>query len=121
MADPGFPIGRGHGPIREGMDLQCGHFLAKMYAKMKELGPIGGHAPSTPLDPPMHLGLYNKFILVTRKQVLELYVTAIERKTLYSVRVPHTAFPNAIRIQQLQLNTTTKENNTPTTRSMLPT
>ena len=33
---------RGHAPIRGGMDLQCGHFLVKMYAKMKELGPIGG-------------------------------------------------------------------------------
>ena len=30
------------------MDLQHGHFLAKMYAKTKELGPIGGHAPGTP-------------------------------------------------------------------------
>ena len=29
------------------MDLQCGHFLVKMYAKMKELGPIGGRAPGT--------------------------------------------------------------------------
>ena len=81
----------------------------------------GGVHLAHPLDLPMHLGLYNKFILVTRKQVLELYVTTIERKTLYSVRVPHTAFPSAIRIQQLQLNTTTKEYNTPTTRSMLPT
>ena len=27
------------------MDLQCGHFLVKMYVKMKELGPIGGRAP----------------------------------------------------------------------------
>ena len=24
------------------VDLRCGHFLAKMCAKMKELGPIGG-------------------------------------------------------------------------------
>ena len=47
VADPGFPIG-GHGPIRGGMDLRRGCFLAKMYAKMKEFGPIGGHVPSMP-------------------------------------------------------------------------
>ena len=36
------------------MDLRHGHFLVKMYAKMKELGPIGGRVPGTPpLDPPM--------------------------------------------------------------------
>ena len=34
MADPGFPIG-GRGP-------QSGRFLTKMYAKTKELGPVGG-------------------------------------------------------------------------------
>ena len=55
VADPGFPIG-GHGPIRGGMDLQCGCFLAKMCAKMKEFGPIGAHVPSmSPLDPPMQM------------------------------------------------------------------
>ena len=52
MVDPGFPIG-GHAPIRGGMDLRCRHFSVKMYAKTKELGPIGGRAPGTPLDPPM--------------------------------------------------------------------
>ena len=37
-----------------GVDLQRGHFLVKMYAKMKELGPIGGRAPGMPpLDLPM--------------------------------------------------------------------
>ena len=41
VADPGFPVG-GHGPIRAGMDLLCGHFSPKMYAKTKELGPVGG-------------------------------------------------------------------------------
>ena len=53
VADPGFPVG-GRGPVRGGMDLRCGCFLAKMYVKTKEFGPIGGvctqHAP---LDPPM--------------------------------------------------------------------
>ena len=31
-------------------DLQCGHFLVKTYAKMKELDPVrgGGHAPAAP-------------------------------------------------------------------------
>ena len=42
-----------------------------------------------------NVGLYNKLILVTQKQVLELYITAIERKTLYGLHVSHTAFPNA--------------------------
>ena len=36
-----FPLG-GCAPIRGGMDLQRGHFSVKMYAKMKELGPMGG-------------------------------------------------------------------------------
>ena len=30
------------------MDLGRGHFLVKMYAKTKELGPIGGRVPGTP-------------------------------------------------------------------------
>ena len=52
--DPGFSIG-GCGPILGGFGLQRGHFSVKMYAKMKELGPVeGGHAPARPLDPPMY-------------------------------------------------------------------
>ena len=35
VADPGFPVGGG------GVDLQHRRFSVKMYAKMKELGPIG--------------------------------------------------------------------------------
>ena len=46
MADPGFPI-EGVDPLG-GVDLRCGCFLAKMYTKMKEFGPIGGHALGTP-------------------------------------------------------------------------
>ena len=38
----------GPGPIRGGVDLRRGCFLAKMYAKTKEFGPIGGRAPCTP-------------------------------------------------------------------------
>ena len=34
-----------------GVDLQYGHFSVKMYAKTKELGPIGGRAPGTPPPP----------------------------------------------------------------------
>ena len=41
VADPGFPIG-GAWTRWGGMDLRCRHFSVKMYAKMKELGPIGG-------------------------------------------------------------------------------
>ena len=40
-----FQLGGGV-PIRwwggGGADLQCVHFLAKMYAKMKEMDPVGG-------------------------------------------------------------------------------
>ena len=54
MADPGFPVGGGRAPVRRGVDLRRGHFLVKMYAKMKELGPIGGGVRrARPLDPPM--------------------------------------------------------------------
>ena len=40
----GSRIPRGGGGIDPwgGIDLQCGRFLVKMYAKMKELGPMGG-------------------------------------------------------------------------------
>ena len=31
-----------------GVDLRHRHFSVKMDAKMKELGPIGGHVPGTP-------------------------------------------------------------------------
>ena len=45
----------GPAPIREGgMDLWCGHFSVKMYAKMKELDPIEGACTRyVPLDPPI--------------------------------------------------------------------
>ena len=49
VADPGFPVGGGMHPLGGGVNLRHGHFLVKMYAKMKELGPIGrGHVPGTP-------------------------------------------------------------------------
>ena len=41
VADPRFPIG-GRAPIRGGVDLRHRCFSVKMYAKTKELGPIGG-------------------------------------------------------------------------------
>ena len=40
-----------------GANLQHVHFLPKMYAKTKEMDPVGGggaHASGTPLDLPMH-------------------------------------------------------------------
>ena len=46
-------------------------------------------------------------------QVLGLYITAIERKTLYGLHVPHTAFPNANRSQQSQLK---QQQRNPTTK-----
>ena len=47
VADPGFPVGGGVDPLG-GVDLRHGCFLAKMYAKTKELGPVGGRVPGTP-------------------------------------------------------------------------
>ena len=41
VADPGFPVGEGADPLG-GADLQCIHFLAKTYAKMKKIDPVGG-------------------------------------------------------------------------------
>ena len=49
--DPGFSVGGTWTHLGGGFGLQCGHFSVKMYAKTKELGPVGRrHAP---LDPPM--------------------------------------------------------------------
>ena len=39
---------RGRGPIGGGVDLRRGCFSAKMYAKMKEFGPIWGVHPARP-------------------------------------------------------------------------
>ena len=48
VADPGFPVG-GVPSRLGGANLQRGYFLAKMYAKMKELDPVGGgRAPAVP-------------------------------------------------------------------------
>ena len=48
VADPGFPVGGG------AADLRRGYFLAKTYAKTKELDPVGGGGRQRrPLDPPM--------------------------------------------------------------------
>ena len=52
VADPGLPVGGA-------VDLRCGHFSVKMYAKMKELGPMGGVRRARPLDPPMYSDLYS--------------------------------------------------------------
>ena len=60
-------------------------------------GPWGppGSTPDVNLHDVTNLRFYNKLILVTQKQVLELYITVIEHKTLYGLCVPHTAFPDA--------------------------
>ena len=51
VADPGFLVGGGGGvhPLGGGMDLRHGHFLVKMYAKMKELGPMPMPMPHPPM------------------------------------------------------------------------
>ena len=56
VADPGFPIGGGGAdPLGGGgANLQHVYFLAKTYAKTKEIDPVGGGARRRPpLDPPM--------------------------------------------------------------------
>ena len=60
MADPGFAMGGGGACTHwGGMDLRHRHFLVKMYAKMKELGPIGGGMHlACPLDLPMPFYLH---------------------------------------------------------------
>ena len=49
MADPGFAVGGGADPLEGGANLRCVHFLAKTYAKTKEIDPDGGgHMPAAP-------------------------------------------------------------------------
>ena len=45
--DPGFSVG-GVDPFWWGFGLQRGYFSVKMYAKTKELGPVGGACAGTP-------------------------------------------------------------------------
>ena len=54
--DPGFSVG-GCGPILGGFGFQRGHLSVKMYAKMKELGPVGGPV----LAPPPQISLCSGF------------------------------------------------------------
>ena len=46
-----FPLGEGGTKLLGGTDLRCGCFLAKTYAKTKELDPVGGGG-CTPAAPP---------------------------------------------------------------------
>ena len=62
VADPGFPVGGDAKPLG-GANLRRGHFLAKMYAKTKELYPVGGAGRRRPLDPPMIRAKYCEFPL----------------------------------------------------------
>ena len=56
MADPGFPVGGGHGPHRGAVDPQGSYVSKILHVKMKESGPVGGGAPGAcPLDPPMRI------------------------------------------------------------------
>ena len=50
VVDPGFPVG--------GREPPTWALLAKMCAKMKELGPIGGCAPGTPPRSANGIGVY---------------------------------------------------------------
>ena len=53
MADPGFPVG-GVDPLKgRGPPTQALFGENVVYAKMKELGPVGGVCRARPLDLPM--------------------------------------------------------------------
>ena len=59
------------------MDLQHGCFSVKMYAKMKELGPVGGGVrPARPLDPPMFT-VINSFMSIQMYYIINTrgYIT----------------------------------------------
>ena len=58
-----------------GVDLRCGCFLPKMYAKTKELGPVGGMHWACPLDLPMLIVRINT--LYTARQLCLCCTTAI--------------------------------------------
>ena len=51
VADPGFPTG-GIDFIG-GIDSRGGYVSKILYVEMKKSGPLGGHAPGSPLDLPM--------------------------------------------------------------------
>ena len=78
MADPGFPVGGDADPLG-GANLRRVHFLVKMYAKMKEIDPVGGGgAGGAPLDPPMlcmyawlPIGLENRENLQKRESIFQ--------------------------------------------------
>ena len=71
--------------------------------------PVQVHPVYVNLHDVTNLGLYNKLILVTQKQILEFYVIAIECKTLNGLMVPHTAFPKCITTTtKATMNTTTR-------------
>ena len=75
MADPGFPVGGGGG----GANLRRIHFSAKMYAKTKEIDPVGGGRP--PLDPPM---TGNTFPIYTTKNSTTLVAIFVGLKFTYT-------------------------------------
>ena len=88
MADPGFPVG-GHGPIRGAWTSDIYiymHFSPKMCAKMKEFGPVGGHALGTPpRSTNVILELY--FIIYTRSHITQTHLYQII--TYFEGHLPH--------------------------------
>ena len=58
VADPGFPVGGGADPLG-GHQPPTHTLFGEMYAKTKEIDPVGGCAcrrrPPPPLDPPMYI------------------------------------------------------------------
>ena len=45
VADPGFPVGGGMDLVGGAVDPQGGYISKILHVKMKESGPVGGHAP----------------------------------------------------------------------------
>ena len=76
MVDPGFPVG-GAPTHWGGANLQHVHFLVKMYAKTKEIDPVGGGARRrrSPLDPPMVMVEPDEYIVEVEGRSNARYIT----------------------------------------------
>ena len=62
MADPGFSIVGATDPLG-GTDLRHVHFSVKMYAKTKEIDPVGGGGGTCQWHPPGSANVYT-FLIV---------------------------------------------------------
>ena len=75
VADPGFPIGGGIDHMGGCIDSQGGYVSRSLYVKMKESGPLGGHAPGLPLDLPMHVFTSDYLLIYDFLSAFKLNIT----------------------------------------------